>query len=98
MPTGTYEYRSEQERVVIEQAIAFISEMHDLAQVAPNGQVLHSCEGHTLSAGRDLLRASLQQAVQHRIASAEKKTALVASVTVLTLLGFTSSVSVNAKS
>jgi hypothetical protein len=73
MPTGTFEYRSEQERVAIERAIAFVAEMHSLAQASPDGQVLHACEGVALDKGRDLLRLTLQQAVQARVDAAEEK-------------------------
>jgi hypothetical protein len=73
MPTGTFEYRSEPERVAIERAIAFVAEMHSLARSAPDGQVLHACEGHALDAGRDLLRCTLQQAAQARVDAAEEK-------------------------
>ena len=73
MPTGTFAYRSEQERIAIQRAIAFVAEMHSLAQAAPDGQILHACEGHALGAGRDLLRSTLQQAVQARVAAAEEK-------------------------
>jgi hypothetical protein len=73
MPMGTFEYHSEKERVAIEQAIAFVSEMHSLAQASPDGQVLHACEGHALDAGRKLLRSVLQQAAQARVDSAEQK-------------------------
>jgi hypothetical protein len=73
MPTGTFEYRSEQERLVIERAIAFVAEMHSLAQTTPDGHILHACEGHALDAGRDLLRLTLQQAVQARVDVAEEK-------------------------
>jgi len=73
MPTGTFEYRNEQERVAIERAIAFVAEMHALAQAAPDGQVLQACEGHALGAGRDLLRHTLQQAAQARVDAAEQK-------------------------
>jgi len=73
MPTGTFEYRSEQERVAIERAVAFVAEMHSLAQSAPDGQVLHACEGHALDAGRDLLRHTLQRAAQARVDAAERK-------------------------
>jgi hypothetical protein len=73
MPTGTFEYRDEQERVAIERAIAFVAEMHSLAQTSPDGQVLAACEGHALHAGRKLLRDALQQAAQARIDQAEKK-------------------------
>ena len=73
MPTGTFEYRSEGERRAIERAIAFVAEMHDLAQTAPDGQVLGLCEGQAVERGRDLLRATLQEAVQARVEAAEEK-------------------------
>jgi hypothetical protein len=73
MPTVTFEYRSEQERLAIEQAVAFVAEMHSLAQTSPDGQVLQTCEAHALAAGRDLLRRTLQHAAQARIHSAEQK-------------------------
>jgi hypothetical protein len=73
MPTGTFEYRSERERVAIERAIAFVAEMHELAQATPDGQVLHACEGHALDCGRDLLRLTLRRAVQARVDAAEEK-------------------------
>lgn len=64
MPTGTFDYRDDAERVVIERAIAFVVQMRDLALTAPDGQVLDRCEGYALDAGRDLLRGTVQQAVQ----------------------------------
>jgi len=73
MPTVTFEYRSEAERVALERAVSFVAEMHSLAQAAPDGQVLQACEGQALGAGRDLLRHTLQQAVQARIDAAEQK-------------------------
>ena len=73
MPTVTFEYHSEQERLAIEQAVAFVAEMHSLAQIAPDGQVLAACEAHALGAGRDLLRSTLQRAAQARVDDAEKK-------------------------
>ena len=79
MPTVTFEYRSEQERVAIERAVAFVAEMHSLSQTTPDGQILHACEGHALDGGRDLLRLTLQQAVQARVDAAEEKGALPAS-------------------
>ena len=73
MPTGTFEYRTEAERVVIEQAIAFVAEMHALAQSAPAGQILAACEGQALDQGRQLLRTTLQQAVQARADALDRK-------------------------
>ena len=73
MPSVTFEYRSEQERLAIERAVDFVSEMHSLAQTAPDGQVLHALEAQALGAGRDLPRHALRQAAQARIDEAEKK-------------------------
>ena len=73
MPTVSFDYRSDAERVAIERAVAFVAEMHALAQASPDGQVLPACEAHALDAGRDLLRATLRHAVQHCIDDAEKK-------------------------
>lgn len=79
MPTVAFEYRSESERIAMERAVAFVAEMHSLAQASPDGEVLQACEAHALDAGRNLLRNTLQQAVQHRIDDAEKKGAPPAS-------------------
>ncbi len=73
MATGTFEYRTDAERKVIERAIAFVAEMHDLALSAPSGRVLDQCEQQATDRGRDLLRDTLQEAVQTRIAAAEVK-------------------------
>ena len=73
MATGTFEYRTEAERRSIERAIAFVAEMHDLALTAASGQVLDQCEQQATDRGRDLLRDTLQEAVQARIDTAEVK-------------------------
>jgi hypothetical protein len=73
MPTGTFEYRTEAERQAIERAIAFVAQMHDLALTAPSGQVLDQCEQHVTDRGRELLRGTLQEAVQARIDAVEVK-------------------------
>ena len=73
MPTGTFQYQDEAERLAIEAAIAFVAEMRQLAQSAPAGRVLPLCEGQALDRGRSLLRATLQGAVQARIDSAERE-------------------------
>jgi hypothetical protein len=73
MPTGTFQYQDEAERLSIEVAIAFVAEMRQLAQTAPAGQVISLCEGQALDQGRALLRSTLQDAVQARIDSAEQK-------------------------
>ena len=73
MPTGTFEYRSDEERRAIEAAIAFVTELHHLALTAPDGQVLSLCEQQAVDSGRDLLRSALQQAVQARTDRSEEK-------------------------
>jgi hypothetical protein len=73
MPTGMFEYRDEGERRAIERAIAFVAELHDLAQTAPAGQVLGLCETQAVERGQDLLRTTLQEAVQRRVDAAEEK-------------------------
>lgn len=75
MATGTFEYRTDEERKAIERAIAFVAEMHDLALVAPAGHVLDQCEQQALDTGRDLLRLTLQDALQTRIDREDSKTA-----------------------
>lgn len=73
MPTGTFEYQTPEERLAIEAAIAFVSEMRQLALAAPSGQVLAACEQHALSRGRQLLRDTLANATQARVSDAEQK-------------------------
>ncbi len=73
VPTVTFEYASDAERLSIETAIAYITEMHQLARTAPAGQVLSACEEQALEQGRHLLRSTLQQAVQAHIDEAEQK-------------------------
>jgi hypothetical protein len=73
MPTLSVEYQTEQERALIQQAVAFVTEMRQLAQSAPAGQVLQLCEARALDAGRQLLRDSLEAAAQARVDAAEQK-------------------------
>ena len=77
MPSITVEYTSEAERLVLEQAVAFVSQMRATAADAEHGGVLDACERLALSDGRRLLRDSLAAALQSRIDSedAQKKSA-----------------------
>jgi len=47
--------------------------MRDLAQTAPDGQVLGMCEEQAVERGREMLQATLQEAVQARVDAAEEK-------------------------
>ncbi len=73
MPTFTISYETEAERALIEQAIAFVDQMRQLALTAPNGQVLDACEALALDGGRKLLRDAIQNTAQARIDADEKK-------------------------
>ena len=73
MPTLTIEYRDAAERLALEQAIAYVAQLHQLAQDAPCGTVLAACERLALADGRALLRSTLAQALQGRIDTAEQK-------------------------
>lgn len=77
MPTLTLEYATDAERIALEQAIAFFTQMRHLAATAPDGTVLTACEQLALNDGRRLLRDTLATAVQARADStdAQKKSA-----------------------
>ena len=73
MPSLTIEYRDENERLALEQAIAYVADLRQLAQDAPAGTVLDACERLALDQGRALLRGTLAASLQARIAIAEQK-------------------------
>jgi hypothetical protein len=73
MPTLTIEYRDDHERLALEQAIAYVTQLHQLALDAPDGAVLAACEQRALADGRTLLRSTLAAALEGRIAAAEQK-------------------------
>jgi hypothetical protein len=73
MPTLTIEYRDENERLALEQALAYLADLRQLALDAPAGTVLDACEHLALDRGRALLRCTLTAALQTRIGLAEQK-------------------------
>jgi hypothetical protein len=73
MPTLMVEYRDENERLALEQAIAYVAQLRQAAQDAPDGSVLDVCERLALTDGRALLRSTLAAALQSRIDRAEQK-------------------------
>ena len=77
MPTVTieYEYTTEAERIALEQAIAFFTQMRQVAATAPDGTALAACEQVALSDGRKVLRDTPAAAVQARadVSDAQKK-------------------------
>jgi hypothetical protein len=73
MPSLTIEYRDENERRALEQAIAYITDLRQLALAAPAGTVLDACERLALGQGRALLRSTLAASLQARIGIVEQK-------------------------
>jgi hypothetical protein len=73
MPTLTVQYRDAAERLALEQAIAYVAQLRQLAQDAPDGSVLAACERLALADGRALLRSTLAAALEGRIAAGEQK-------------------------
>jgi len=73
MPTLTIEYRDASERLALEQAIAYVAQLRQVAQDAPDGSVLDACEKVALADGRALLRSTLAAALDSRIAAGEQK-------------------------
>jgi hypothetical protein len=73
MPLLTIEYHDENERLALEQAIAYFSQMRQVAQTAPAGTVLAACEKVAVEQGQAVLRKSFAAAVQSRIDVADQK-------------------------
>ena len=66
-------FRRLNEALALEQAIAYVTQLHQLALDAPDGAVLATCEQRALADGRALLRSTLAAALEGRIAAAEQK-------------------------
>jgi hypothetical protein len=73
MPQLIIEYRDASERLALEQAIAYVTDLHRAAQIAADGTVLKVCEELALDKGREMLRATLSTALNGRVAVAEQK-------------------------
>jgi hypothetical protein len=76
MPTFTFDYSTDAERLALEQMAAYMTDLRNLARHAPDGTVLDACEQLVLDAGRAALRATLQAALQtraHETDAAKKK-------------------------
>jgi len=73
MPTLTIVYRDDAERLALEQAIAYVAQLRQVAQEATDGSVLAACEQLALAQGRALLRSTLAAALEGRIAATEQK-------------------------
>ena len=73
MPTLTVEYTTDAERLALEQALAFVTDLRRLALHAPAGTVLDAGEAVAPHAGRQLLRDSPAAAVRARADATDAK-------------------------
>jgi hypothetical protein len=73
MPMLTINYDTDAERLLLEQAIAYLTHLRQVATTAPCGEVLAACEQAALTEGRQLLRDTLAGAAQARITADEQK-------------------------
>ena len=71
--TITLEVESDGQEVLVRSYHAMVLEMSDLARTAPEGRVIDQLEDAVIEKGRDILRGTLERAVQERIDDAEKK-------------------------
>jgi len=62
-----------EEEVLVRQHHAFLQEMSELALIAPSGHIFDVCEEAVLEKGKEHNRRILEQTVQKRIESLEKK-------------------------
>jgi hypothetical protein len=74
----TLEVDSPEQEALVRQFHGLLQEMQQLALSAPDGQVLDACEVAVLTRGQEVNRRVLEQAVQQRIATLEKKRGAVA--------------------
>ena len=78
MPTISFQYDTDAERLELERAAAYVTEMRQLERTAAYGTVLDTLERFALDRGRALLRDNLAATVQAR-ATGEKKVPATAS-------------------
>ena len=61
------------QRLLVEQAYVLATELEEVAEAAPKGQVVERCESLLLGHGRDFLRRALESSLQSRAEALEKK-------------------------
>ncbi len=69
----TFVARTELEAILLEQALAMARELEDVADAAPDGQVLAVAELAAVRSGRELTRRALEAALQRQAGPAEKR-------------------------
>lgn len=62
-----------QERLLAEQFILNLRVLNEACDAAPDGTVLNVCEALAVAQGRELVRRSIEAALQQQAAAVEKK-------------------------
>ena len=65
---------AETDRIILEQAQAFVRELRNAAQHAPHGQVINRADAAAVLHGREFVRQALETIVQEQNDLLEKKT------------------------
>ena len=73
MPTLTTEYATDAERLMLERAVAFLTDLRAVARTAPLGTVIDACEALARTGGRQLLRDAPGHAVRARLDAADAR-------------------------
>jgi hypothetical protein len=71
--TVTLEVHTPEQAELLRNFHAYLMELDQLALSAPDGKVIDQCELSAVTKGQNITRQSLEQAVQRRINSVEKK-------------------------
>ena len=69
----TFTAENATEALILEQALAYARQLNRTATESPDGQVLRLTEAFVLDRGRELLRRSLEIALQAQAEAVEKK-------------------------
>lgn len=69
--TVTFDYQTDAQRLALEQALAYFHQLNHTAATAECGAVLATCERLALQQGREVLRSTLQAALQTRAADVD---------------------------
>ena len=73
MDAARFDTMTPLQRTIVERAFALAKELEATADSAPDGQIIDRCESLLLGDGREFLRRALEDTLQARVDSLEKK-------------------------
>lgn len=79
MNAATLDAMTPLQRLIVERALTLAKELEAAAGSAPAGQIIDRCESLLLGNGREFLRRALEDTLQDRVATLEKKGRLAGS-------------------